>query len=259
MSAKFFVFLTLVRVKEYILIMEKQAENRSIIPQKWKVLSGSALKTIALVCMIIDHTASYLRTHFSLVLFTTASGDKTLYWLMRFIGRLAFPIYCFLLVEGFIHTRDRKKYGLRLLIFAVISEIPWNLAHAHKLLYSSQNVFFTLLLGYCGMWVYEYFREDRIKQFAGVFALLLVSLFLEADYGMSGYGFILMMYILRENKILQAAIGCCFLSSTWMAGLAFIPINLYNGERGFIKSRVLQLIYYAIYPVHLFIFYLITK
>ena len=230
-----------------------------MIPEKAKVLSGSALKTIALVCMIIDHVAHYLKSYFSMVLFTTSSGPKTLYWLMRCVGRLAFPIYCFLLVEGFVHTRDRKKYGLRLLVFALISEIPWNLAHAHKLFYSSQNVFFTLFLGFCGIWLFEYFREDRAKQVFGLLALLAVSCFLNADYGMAGYGFIIMIYALRNERLLQAVVGCCLLPSLWVGGLAFIPINLYNGKRGFIKGRALQYIYYAIYPVHLFILYLITK
>ena len=235
-------------------------EHKSIIPEKAKVLSGSVLKTIALVCMLIDHTAYFMPKLFSKVLFTNSTGAKTVYWLMRRIGRLAFPIYCFLLVEGFLHTKDRKKYALRLLVFAVISEIPWNLGHAHRLFFfSSQNVFFTLFLGLCGMWVHEYFREDRLKQVIALIALLAVSLFLNADYGMSGFGFIMMMYALRNEKLLQAAVGCCFLSSTWFAGLAFIPINLYNGERGFIKSKLLQYAYYAIYPVHLFILYLITK
>ena len=240
--------------------MENENVNKSIIPQKWKVLSGSALKTIALVCMIIDHVAHYMSSKFSAVLFTTGSGPKTVYWLMRRIGRLAFPIYCFLLVEGFLHTKDKKKYAIRLFVFALISEFPWDLAHFHKLFgFSSQNVFFTLFLGLCGMWLYEYFRGDRVKQVAGLIILLIISNFLNADYGMSGFGFIMMMYALRSEKLLQAAVGCCFLSSTWYAGLAFIPINLYNGDRGFIKGKVMQYAYYAIYPIHLFILYLITK
>ncbi len=233
--------------------------ERSIIPDKWKVLSGSALKTIALVCMIIDHLAAYLPGRFSEVLFTVGSRTITPYRVMRWIGRIAFPIYCFLLVEGLFHTRNRKKYALRLLIFAVISEIPWNLVHTMKLTYSGQNVFFTLFLGCLALMLYERFSGDRIKQAICLLGLMVVSLILSADYGITGYCLIILMYALRENRLLQAVVGCSVLSSTWIAGLAFIPINLYNGERGFIKGRVLQYCYYAIYPVHLLILYLIRR
>ena len=223
-------------------------------------INRNQLKYIAIIAMLIDHIAYFFPAHFKSVTLWSGSNAKTLYWLMRsVIGRLAFPIYCFLLVEGFLHTKDRKKYAIRLLIFSVISEIPWNLSHTFKLFYRSQNVFFTLFLGLCGMWIYEHFSGDRLKQVLGLIALLAVSALLKADYGMSGFGFIMMMYALRKEKLLQAAVGCCFLSSTWFAGLAFIPINLYDGKRGFIKGKVLQYAYYAIYPVHLFIIYLITK
>ena len=233
--------------------------QESIIPQKYKKLSGSALKTIALVCMLIDHVAFSLSKKLGMTLFTIGSKSFTAYTLMRYIGRISFPIYCFLLVEGFLHTRDRKKYALRLFIFALISEIPWNLLHSGKLTYSGQNVFFTLCLGCLGMMCIDSFRDDRLRMLLGFLGLLAVSVLLKADYGISGFCFIIMMYALREQKILQAVVGCGFLSSTWIAGLAFIPINLYNGERGFIKGMFLQYCYYAIYPVHFFILYLIRK
>ena len=233
--------------------------QESVIPKKYKVLSGSVLKTIALVSMIIDHTAFVFSAKFPGALFSIGSKSYSAYSIMRWIGRLAFPIYCFLLVEGFLHTKDRKKYALRLFIFALISEIPFNLANNMKTAYSGQNVFFTLFLGCLGMMCVEYFRSDRPKMLFSLIALLAVSLLLKADYGITGFCFIMMMYALREQKILQTVVGCGILSSTWIAGLAFIPINLYNGERGFIKGRALQYCYYAIYPVHLLILYLIKR
>ena len=233
--------------------------QESVIPARFKVLSGSALKTIALVCMIIDHIAAYLSSNFSAVLFTVGSRTITVYRIMRWIGRIAFPIYCFLIVEGVLHTKDRKKYAIRLLIFAIISEIPWNLVHSMKLTYSGQNVFFTLFLGCLALILYEKFEGDRVKQIICLLSLMIVSLILSADYGITGYCMIILMYALRENRLLQAVVGCSVLSSTWIAGLAFIPINLYSGERGFIKGKVLQYCYYAIYPVHLFILYLIKR
>ena len=100
-----------------------------IIPEKLKILSGSALKCIALFTMIVDHVGLHLLRNSGIVLLHTGLGTLTLYTLMRKVGRMAFPIYCFLLVEGFLHTHDRKKYGLNLLVFALISEIPWDLEH----------------------------------------------------------------------------------------------------------------------------------
>ena len=140
-------------------------ENKSaIIPEKYKVLSGSALKCLALVTMIIDHVGVVLLKNSGIVLLQTGLGTLTLYTLTRKIGRLACPIYCFLLMEGFLHTQNRRKYGLRLLLFAIISEIPWNLEHTGTLRYASQNVFFTLLLGYCCILVYEKYRGQFSEQ-----------------------------------------------------------------------------------------------
>jgi hypothetical protein len=233
--------------------------RETIIPEKYKILSGSALKCIALVTMLIDHIGLHLLRGSNIVLLGTGQGALTLDYLMRRVGRLSFPIYCFLLTEGFLHTRDRKKYGLNLLIFALISEIPWNLEHTGTLRYPSQNVFFTLFVGYVGLCCLESLREQPRRQLAALLILVLAALNLRADYGVAGFGLILLLYVLREQKILQAVLGTCFLSSTWMGGLAFIPINLYNGERGFIRGRVLKYLFYAAYPLHILAIWLIKK
>ena len=233
--------------------------TNAIISEKYRILSGSALKCIALFTMIIDHVGLHLLRGSNIVLLRTGNGVLTLDFFMRKVGRLSFPIYCFLLVEGFLHTRDRKNYGRNLLLFALISEIPWNLEHTGTLYYSVQNVFFTLFLGYVGLCCFEGLRERPRQQFAALLILVLVVLNLKADYGIAGFGLILLLYILREQKIMQAVLGTCFLSSTWVGGLAFIPINLYNGERGFIRGRVLKYLFYAAYPLHILVIYLIKK
>lgn len=232
-----------------------------LIPSKYYFLSGSVLKLLAVVSMLIDHTASVLLQKSPIVLLTIGRRSLKLYTAMRLIGRLAFPIFAFLLVEGFLHTRDRKKYGIRLLAFAVISEIPWDLEHAARLFrWSSQNVFFTLFVGYLGLCVVERLlksEEGRVKYTLALLALLVASVLLKADYGCSGFGFILTMYLLREQPLFQAVVGSCFLGSRWQAGFAFIPLNLYNGKRGFIKGRVLQVLFYAVYPLHMLLLYYI--
>ena len=177
------------------------------IPEKYKILSGSVLKCIALFTMIVDHVGLHLLRNSGIVLLYTSAGPLELFTLMRKVGRLAFPIYCFLLVEGFLHTHDRRKYGLNLLAFALISEIPWNLEHTGALYCPSQNVFFTLFLGYAGMCCIEELKERPLEQLISLIALVLVAMNLKADYGIGGFAFILVMYLLREQKILQAIAG----------------------------------------------------
>ncbi len=236
-----------------------EERDAGIIPEKYKILSGSALKCIALVTMIIDHIGLHLLRGTNLVLLHTGQGAITLDFLMRRVGRLSFPIYCFLLTEGFLHTHDREKYGLNLLIFALISEIPWNLEHTGTLFYSVQNVFFTLFLGFLGLCCIEGLREKPRYQLAALLVLTLTAINLKADYGVAGFGLIPLLYVLREQKILQAVLGTCFLSSTWVGGLAFIPINLYSGRRGFIRGSALKYAFYAAYPLHILAIYLIRK
>ena len=113
-----------------------------------KGISGSTLKMIAVVSMTIDHTAATILARYLVSGGLSSQGWYDCYRLMRGIGRIAFPIYCFLLIEGFLHTRNRTKYAGRLLLFAAISEIPFDMAFSGKILeFSYQNVFFTLFIG----------------------------------------------------------------------------------------------------------------
>ena len=101
----------------------------SFLPEKFRILSGSVLKLIAIILMLIDHTGVMILYNYpatTATLFSFGGVDYSWYRIFRDVGRAAFPIFCFLLVEGFLHTHDRKKYGLNLLLFACISEIPWN-------------------------------------------------------------------------------------------------------------------------------------
>lgn len=125
-------------------------------------LSGSTLKIIAIITMLLDHIGASLVQP---ILASTASaagvtdwsmpslaaaypGAAIPYYALRYIGRISFPIFCFLLVEGFLHTKNLHKYCLRLAIFALVSEIPFDLAfHQTPFYQASQNVFFTLLIG----------------------------------------------------------------------------------------------------------------
>lgn len=176
---------------------------------------------------------------------------------MRGIGRIAFPIYAFLLVEGFLHTKDVKKYLARMLTFAVVSEIPFDLAVFHTPFYwGYQNVFFTLFLGLLAL-----AGENVVHQSSGMFAgaglwkqafvLILcvgTAQLINCDYGAFGVFFIILLYMTRYDKKTQTILGAISLIWELPGILAFIPIRLYNGTRGRCGNRYF---FYAFYPAHL--------
>lgn len=136
-----------------------------------KGLSGSTIKLIAIAAMLIDHIAAGILARVLLVEngrqygigVTADPTENPLFWvmfIMRMIGRLGFPIFCFLLVEGFLKTRSVKKYAFRLGMFALISEIPFNLALCGSVTASGhQNVFLTLLIGLIALWFFDLFAK----------------------------------------------------------------------------------------------------
>ena len=242
---------------------EKRKKPRSIFPERFQVLSGSGLKVLACLIMLIDHTGSILLRYCpwaSQPLFKFMGQTFGWYRIARDIGRMAFPIFCFLLVEGFLHTRNRFKYARNLLIFAFISEIPWDIWHFQKWFsLDKQNVFFTLFLGFLGIWAIEYFAEQELWQLGCLLCLLAAAYYLKADYGWKGYVFILIMYSFRYYKAAQAVVGSSWLVYEWKACAAFVPINLYNGERGFIRGKAAKYFFYAYYPLHIIILLIIRK
>jgi hypothetical protein len=229
--------------------------------KKYQCLSGSMLKLLAVVTMIIDHSASLISEDHDIIFSFLCFRDIYLYNVMRSIGRIAFPLFAFLLVEGFEHTRDRKKYGIRLFVFALLSEIPWDLEHTLKIFNpDSQNVFFTLFLGYLGICVLKRMEEKMDwKNILSLFGLLTASFVLRADYSYIGFGFILILWLLRNLPVPRAVVGITFLNPPLKAGLAFLPIFLYNGKRGFITGKALQFLFYAIYPLHMLVLFALKK
>ena len=215
-------------------------------------LNGFALKCIAMVTMLIDHTG--------MVLFPR-------YMIFRMIGRLAFPIYCFLLVEGAVHTSNWKKYLGRLFLFALISEIPFNLAVGGQLWYpKTQNVFFTLFLGLLAVLLLKAPNVGRNRWLiTGIRVILVLVLVLAAglartDYGAGGVIFILVFYVFRSQLLLKSA---AFAAATAFlyggienyAILSLAPILCYNGKRG---PGALKYVFYVFYPAHLLLLYLLA-
>ncbi len=228
---------------------------------RYKILSGSALKLIACISMLSDHLARHC--FFKLdwpnaVWFTVMGKPISLLLLMSKFGRFAFPLFAFLLVEGFLNTKNRKKYCLNLFIFALISEIPFNLMH-HTLSYPIQNVMFTLLLGFIAMCSLEYFKDKPIINFLSLVVLLVVSWYLRADYRTAGLLFILLLYGLRKEKVIQCVTAPILLNMKAMVLLSLLLTCMYNGKRGFIKTPFLKYFFYAFYPLHMLIIYFLTR
>ena len=248
------------------------------------MFSAFVLKLIAIISMVIDHTGA--------VLFPENME-------LRIIGRLAFPIFCFLIVEGFTHSRSVPKYLMRLGIFAVVSEIPFNLAFQKSVIHAgSVNVFVTLFLGLLGLYLFDKVSHwkalpEPLAYAAAVLPVALACLAahkLGSDYGRYGVMLIFIFYLFRDNRTgamlafflcTELRYGLCCISTdklsevtvwlslfesgdkTWYIGgsiqqfciLAAIPIALYSGEKG---SGRLKWVFYAFYPVHLLVLWLIS-
>lgn len=217
-------------------------------------ISGAVLKWLAILSMAIDHFgAGYLAYTGQ---FVTSSGFN-LYQMSRFIGRLAFPIFAFLIIQGYQHTSNRRSYAGKLLLFAFISEIPFDLAFYNQVFYiGHQNIFFTLAIGIIGFTFFEKYELEKntILQMATAIVAALIADFLNVDYGLYGILFIFGLGMLRNNKVSQTLFGVIMgLVQGIGASLAFIPIWFYNGERG----RQNKWVFYIFYPAHLFLIYLI--
>ena len=229
---------------------------------RFKILSGSVLKVIACLSMFADHVAKFYLNRFpwaSAEWFSVAGRSISLSQLLQMFGRFAFPIFVFLLIEGFLHTRNGKQYGISLFVLALLSEIPFNLMVGHTLLLPKQNVMFTLLLGYLAMCSLEYFKDKPVVSLAILVALFMVSRYMQADSRTAGFIFILLMYGLRKEKILQCIATPVLLPMKLMVFLSLLLTCMYNGERGFIKTPFLKYCFYAFYPVHMLVIYFLAR
>ena len=213
---------------------------------KYKILSGSWLKVIAMVTMAIDHTAVFL-PYFH--------DHPTIYFAMRTIGRVAFITFAFLLVEGFVYTHNRRKYGRNLTIFAIISQLPYSLIHNHFLFYTHTNVGFTLLLAFFGMLAMEHYKEEKIKLAAALITIILVTILIKPVRSLPGIGLVWVFYLLRSHPISRLFVGYFMIARNFFLGqmLGFAVLSLYNGRRGFITGPIGKYVFYAFYPIHLFV------
>ena len=213
---------------------------------KIKFINSNLLKILAIIFMLLDHMWA-----------TIIPGNQ---WMTN-VGRLAFPIFAFLIVEGFTHTSDLNKYIKRLFIFALISEIPFNLIYTGSWIFPfHQNVMFTLLLGLLCISEMDKVKNNkeiksRIKSILKLVLYLLISIIGFVDYGITGVLTIIVFYIFKDFKYawLGQLISLIFLYIVFFKGqsvvinifdfeyflplqsigiLSLIPIWLYNGKKG---------------------------
>lgn len=223
--------------------------------QKFQILNGAQLKYIAFASMLIDHINKVL-------IWPNLEGGGVLQFISSIfdvIGRIAFPLFSFFIVEGFFRTHDKKKYLLNLLFFAVISEIPYDMFSSKVILeFRLNNVLFSLALSLISIWILDEFRkryEDKLGKFWILISIpLLIIMFFVSNFVSGDYGFHAIMtafvfYMFYERPVAGAI--CAYLTivkEVWSI-LGFGLTILYNGEKG--KQN--KIFNYLFYPVHLFI------
>lgn len=215
------------------------------------------IKIIACITMILDHIKYAI--------------PETRNFFTLYLSRISFPLFAFLLTEGYVHTKNLKKYYYRLIIFAIISQIPFMLFRKLVGEWKMLNIMFTLLLGLIAITIYD---KEKRKYISIPFMILIIFLgkILKVDYGWYGVTTILLFYILKRNKyiipfaylILLALyyydrIGSLNFStknvlSILCSWLSTFIIIAYNGKEG----KKIKYFYYIFYPVHMLLIYLIS-
>ena len=236
-------------------------------------LSAAALHLLAMTFMLMDH------------LWATLLPAQM--WLTH-VGRLAFPTFAFLAVEGYFHTRSFKRYAQRMLLFAVLSEVPFDLMYGGTAFYPvHQNVIWTLLLGLLGIRLMEAARTrgTRWRYILTCAAVVMLGFALGTlgmvDYYGAGVLTVFVFYFFRERKwwcLLGQLAALYWLNVVVLGGqmypvtlfgrevelceqglalLALVPIWLYRGRQGY-HSKAFQYACYAFYPVHILVLALLT-
>lgn len=244
-------------------------------------LSCDTLKFIAMITMLIDHIGAGI-----LEKMINASRISLSDSILRLIGRIAFPIFCYLLFQGFVHTRSRTKYATNLLLFAFLSEIPFDVLFYGGFTLLHQNVFWTLFIGLLTLWGIELIEKSGLPayfQLIGIMATsaagLLMAALLNTDYAWMGIAMVLSFYFARNNKALQCVTTFVIfffaltanyrayfptwldslrytLDSEWSLLISFLLIYQCNGVRHIKKGKYL---FYAFYPIHMAVLWVVLQ
>ena len=219
-----------------------------------KGINGAQLKYIAFASMFIDHFNKAIITPF-----LTGTGPMVIITtIFDILGRIAFPIFAFMIVEGFFKTKSHWKYLRNLLIFAVISEIPYDMFQSAEFVNTwSQNILWGLALGLFTIMVIDKLKDYIKKRPLWIFVSLLLvalsslgSMLISSDYEYYAIIIIYLYYIFYEKRLLASGLGYLVIIKEIYAILGFTTVLLYNGEKG--KQN--KIFNYLFYPVHLLIF-----
>lgn len=232
-------------------------------------LTGMQLKYIAMTCMLLDHIAGGIL--YPIIM--TGSEEVSIqlgYHAMRAVGRIAFPIYCFLVAEGIKHSHNRDKYALSLWVFALLSEMPYNMQEFGQFFcMREQNVFFTIALAVTGYILAN--RTNKKWKKALILAIpLFIASFVRTDYSWEGVALLYTLFYMDFQKEMLAGAMLIFWSTSSIFGVGAyscviaILVNVYfmllttvsySGERGRVYGS--KYLYYMFYPAHLLIIGLI--
>lgn len=258
--------------------------------EKFQKINGHTLKIIACISMLIDHIAAGIIVPVAGegIVPKNISFDtlNQIYLWMRYIGRTAFPIFCFLLVEGFFHTKSRLRYAISLLIFAFVSEVPYDVIFhseeevlninifevisANRQIFSEQcNVYFTLFFGLITIWAIDrcarLFKDSEFPYYLNIIPLAaftslscFITYKINSDYDFRGILLIVIFYVLRNYQYLDLLGGymsICSYSIESASFPGFILMALYNHQRGRNIGHF-KYIFYVFYPLHMILIYI---
>ena len=233
-------------------------------------LSCNVLKIIACISMLIDHIGygiihNYMISHSMDIAPDTFSTLNSVYEICRGVGRLAFPIFCFFIVEGFLHTRNVWKYALRLLIFAAVSELPFDLGLYQKNIYNDhQNIMLTFFIALFLLIVLKFLEENRaglsmpvvyLAYICAVIAFADVAYLLGCDYSWKCMMLVSILYFTRQLRPLNLVAGAAATSWREYSPISFLLLYFYDPQ---IRPRF-KYAFYVFYPLHLFLIYLVAK
>jgi hypothetical protein len=230
-------------------------------------MSSFALKMLAMISMLTDHIGFTFEQHL----------PYSVYLSCRAAGRLAMPIFCFLIAEGLFHTKDAKKYLVRLALFAVVSEVPFDLMTSGVWLEPYyQNVGFTLFFGFLCILMFDTFaaKGRKLASLLTVLAVILTVTLIRSDYTIYGVYYIFIFYYFRDKPrwrtaalaagVLLHAADTLFSAGNWHFALiltatvlAAIPVTLYNNERGR-DGKAMRTAFYLFYPLHMTLLYAVS-
>ena len=264
-----------------------------------KKINSDTIKIIAMVCMLIDHIGIGIveKIYYTMTDYNTAMALSRVDNILRAVGRIAYPLFAYMLVKGFFYTKNRLKHVLNLIVFAIISEVPFDLLGEGTIWDPGhQNVIITLTLGTLMMWALEIVKEngiqnsisnEKVRDFTyRIYALVLVTcvasfaLLLHTDYGARGIVTIAIIYMLRDDKLRLLQLGpvlfilnivfvTLITQGNMQATVRYCEFEIYavaafpimyadTGLRNEKNGYLLKWFGYWFYPVHQLVIYLIS-